>query len=838
MAKTNLREYNKYIETLIDQNSINEAIAHCKYILKLFPKHVDTYRLLGKAYLESRRFSDAADLFLRVLSVIPDDFIAHIGMSIIREDEKNLDASIWHMERAFEVQPSNSAIQEELRRLYGRRDGAAPQKVRLTRGALIRMYARGELYPQAVAEAKVALSEEPDRIELAVLLAKMHSICNQKAEAADICNRILSKLPYCYEANQTLFDLLPENAQEERKIYQQRLFAINPYVAYLTSSYPSVTLVPDQSIMLERLEYNGETTVEEQPEWAQSVGAELSSIEEQASDWLPNNADQFIRTPDNSQTTELPTDHFQSDTSPVITATRPVDDSPIIPQQDKEEDNLIPDWMQSEGWIKSDRSADDVMVSQHEPEPDVALPAEIPTWLQEIAPEDATSSNNTQAEPRPAIDPSDEFSWLHDTSDTANEDKGDPPAWLIEEQAALTSRVPLADGTIQSGITPPPDLAPVSAEMDLMGANLEAGMAWLEQLAQKQRMEQESAPVESQTAVSSSPVAPDQLEAPTDAGQSSREANSEVEPIPEWLRESSVTPLPDVQAKAEDTSQPIETGSIESENESIYDESKPNEPAPGASTQSAEQEAFKLDEIPSWMLPDKAQHGNAELLPQSKIKEPEPDLEALSNSLQPGTEITAADSNNPEIEMDIPEWITSQSVIENISPIPPEENGVVSGSLLQTDTSGAFLDSDKIAATENNESQTTNLLPSAPSSETDEAVVPDQELFYNSESTSPTANELDSITTETAAPESKTMDLLEQSRLAADANDIPGALTLLSNLIQNNISLIDVTARLVEMTYRHPVDPSIWQTLGDAYFKSNQLQAAIDAYTKAEELIR
>ena len=109
---------------------------------------------MGKAYLEGQRYGDAADILQRVLSAVPDDFISHIGMSIIREDEGNLDAALWHMERAFEVQPSNQAIQNELRRLYGRRDGMEPPKIRLTRGALARMYAQGDLYEQSIAELR------------------------------------------------------------------------------------------------------------------------------------------------------------------------------------------------------------------------------------------------------------------------------------------------------------------------------------------------------------------------------------------------------------------------------------------------------------------------------------------------------------------------------------------------------------------------------------------------------------------------------------------------------------------------------------------------------------
>jgi hypothetical protein len=59
-----------------------------------------------------------------------------------------------------------------------------------------------------------------------------------------------------------------------------------------------------------------------------------------------------------------------------------------------------------------------------------------------------------------------------------------------------------------------------------------------------------------------------------------------------------------------------------------------------------------------------------------------------------------------------------------------------------------------------------------------------------------------------------------------------------SALIKSRQYLAEVAQDLNEALYRHPVDISIWQTLGDAYMRLGQLQAALDAYTKAEELLR
>ena len=125
MAKISLRNYNRLIENMVENGQHDEAIAHCRHILQTFPKYIEAYRLLGKAYLESKRYTEAVDIFQRVLMSVPDDFVSHVGLSIIADDQSKLDDAIWHMERAFETQPSNAAIQGELQRLFGRRDGVS-----------------------------------------------------------------------------------------------------------------------------------------------------------------------------------------------------------------------------------------------------------------------------------------------------------------------------------------------------------------------------------------------------------------------------------------------------------------------------------------------------------------------------------------------------------------------------------------------------------------------------------------------------------------------------------------------------------------------------------------
>ena len=280
MPEISLRAYGREIDELIERERLDEAIAHCRYILQTYPKHLETYRHLGKAYLEAKRYGDAADIFQRVLSAVPDDFVSHVGMAIVREDEGNLDAAIWHMERAFETNPSNPAIQQEMKRLISRRDGLEPHKVRLTRGALARMYAHGELFAQAIAELRSALQEDPERPDLQVLLASMYWQTDQRSDATSVSNQILEKLPYCAEANRILAaNLQAGDRIEEAAVYHRRLANLDPYAAFVESALADSKSVEESAVSMEKLDWvAGEplpSAAPGQPGWATTLGMEM-----------------------------------------------------------------------------------------------------------------------------------------------------------------------------------------------------------------------------------------------------------------------------------------------------------------------------------------------------------------------------------------------------------------------------------------------------------------------------------------------------------------------------------------------------------------------------------
>jgi tetratricopeptide (TPR) repeat protein len=80
--------------------------------------------------------------------------------------------------------------------------------------------------------------------------------------------------------------------------------------------------------------------------------------------------------------------------------------------------------------------------------------------------------------------------------------------------------------------------------------------------------------------------------------------------------------------------------------------------------------------------------------------------------------------------------------------------------------------------------------------------------------------------------------MLSQAKAELDRGDIPEALLHYGKLIKRGKNLEEIIRDLSDSLYRYPVEVNIWQALGDAYMRANRLKEALDAYNKAEELIR
>ena len=430
MAKVPLRAYNREIETMIDRGHLDEAIAHCHHIFKTFPKHLETYRLLGKSYLEYKRYREAVDVFSRVLVSDPNDFVANVGMSIIRDEENKLDDAIWHMERAFETQPSNAAIQSELQRLYGRRDGVQPPRIRMTRGALAHMYVQGELYPQAISEIKSVLKEDPGRSDMEALLARACYRSGLKNEAADAASKVLRRYPYCLDANRVLMEIFSVDHPENAQVYRQRVVELDPYAAHVMGTVFQSNEVLDAAVNVEHLDWNGQPVgAGTQSDWSanQAISLESGASRDEQPDWLRNAyAD---TTPPTSPSPTRPIDPTTGMPIPAFDASA----SPAQPTPAEE----LPDFLRAAGWGQSTGAFDESKPAFGGDEPAAAQPieqGEIPDWVKAMAPTEATQPPPAEEEelpdwinkigsgslPVPTTSNSDQVDWMSQLGQTSD----------------------------------------------------------------------------------------------------------------------------------------------------------------------------------------------------------------------------------------------------------------------------------------------------------------------------------------------------------------------------------------------------------------------------------
>ena len=59
------------------------------------------------------------------------------------------------------------------------------------------------------------------------------------------------------EANQLFAEILPTTSRaEDAKKFQQRIFALDPYEAFISPASPTSDQVPDQAVMVEQYIWN------------------------------------------------------------------------------------------------------------------------------------------------------------------------------------------------------------------------------------------------------------------------------------------------------------------------------------------------------------------------------------------------------------------------------------------------------------------------------------------------------------------------------------------------------------------------------------------------------
>jgi len=82
------------------------------------------------------------------------------------------------------------------------------------------------------------------------------------------------------------------------------------------------------------------------------------------------------------------------------------------------------------------------------------------------------------------------------------------------------------------------------------------------------------------------------------------------------------------------------------------------------------------------------------------------------------------------------------------------------------------------------------------------------------------------------------LSILKGARHAINQGQPAQAVEIYAELIKQNLHLEAVIKDIQEALYRFPVDVNLWVTLGDAHLRTDELQDALNAYAKAEDLVR
>ncbi len=634
MAEINLRAYVEYIEDRLGRDAHTEVIAQCHHILETYPKYVEVYKLLARTLTEQEDYQDALDLFQRVLSADPSDFVAHVGMSDCYRASGSLEQAIWHLERAYEQVPSNVDIQDAIKDLYVEQGKTPPRKVQLTAASLARLYMNGKLYNQAILELKKGLAQDSERLDLQLLLADALWASHQPVDAGKVAAEVLKRLPNSIDANRILAQLWLQAGQpKEARPFLELLKVLDPYRAYEVEHKGKSA--PVDTFRLFMLDYSTTQRAEDvgAADWVsqiQSIGKEkgvtgpllppqpgsASATPPAAPDWLQDViGGQDQATPPAADTGAAPS---SVDVDSLFAASSPT--VPSEPTEPSAPSSGVPDWL-----------AD--VLNQPSPDQPPAPPsggAEAPDWLKDAIGELAAAPPPAPAPPPSAgAEPPD---WLKDVIGTPPESPAPPapsepadreaPDWLNE---ILTGES-----------APQAEAAPPEPQEELPGVMSES---WLDDL-----LASPTPPISGETLEPSEPAAGD------------------VPPAPDWMAE--VSPPPD-QSAGFDTFDDLEPW--DAAPEAPEDAAGSITPTPPSDADASEEQAGAA---PDWLESAAA---------PAEPPEPPADESPAEEELPDWLESAAAPAEPPEppadelpAEEELPDWLESAAAPAE-PPEPPAD---------------------------------------------------------------------------------------------------------------------------------------------------------------------
>jgi len=350
----------------------------------------------------------------------------------------------------------------------------------------------------------------------------------------------------------------------------------------------------------------------------------------------------------------------------------------------------------------------------------------------------------------------------------------------------------------------PPVSAPLSTEMP---DDLEAALAWMEALAARQGA------IEGTLSAAKDELStemPDWLQREVQNAPEQPPLPADVENAPPAVAEESVLQSESTDEADLDSLEPaVEISQFTEEETSIEIEtSLPTiEPPVMEMAETAENEEIEPEPAPQPQVETpgmQAPEAPSEILPDSSLEEEQPEL----TEVELPDWLKGIDQTTPEPALGL-ETGDARWVREEIEEIPLTET-------TEPPSEPAFTPSPT-----RDEELEASQVPEAGEPLLPEPEIPQTPPARDGWETSPSPWET-----------------LQKAQKDLRRRDLESAAAEYEQLVASGDLLEETIHDLREAIDRHPMQIELYQVLGDAYLRNNQLQAAIDAYTKAEQLLR
>ncbi len=283
MARIGLDAYLSRIDTLISENSLEQALYHCFYLLRQFPKFLSVYKQIGRIYFEMNRLPAAASIYSRILSAEPDNFLNHLTMGLILENFQLIDQAIYQTRAALFLQPENKDVIAIYHRLTTHKKGFAEPRHYENLLTGFHAFSAGN-YEKALEELSKYQAKEYQTLKLFYQALSMFE-CNRDDEGIQILENILSRKPWLQTALRKL--AVCSNQQNTLRFseYLHKLTELNP--AYAEFSFENNYIHPGKKYPLVIYqEWTGFQNSRLRTVWQQPGSKIIESGIESLPDWL------------------------------------------------------------------------------------------------------------------------------------------------------------------------------------------------------------------------------------------------------------------------------------------------------------------------------------------------------------------------------------------------------------------------------------------------------------------------------------------------------------------------------------------------------------------------